>query len=365
MRVEVMLYVYLFVCAAMIAFNIVAAVIFRMDGRRTERIGRGLYRRVSEQLGRGEAVDRHHIRYLCRKLRRTGNMIAFDKMLESVYAERPREARDYLRSIDEVFVSLMISYARRDRIEAAYFPYIIRKYRVIAHRRFPSIENALLDMLSERSIYCRENALQALYTTGDVECVIKAIEILDKSELFFHGKLLCDGLLDFAGDRLALGNAVIGVFPSLSPEMQVTMLDYLRFSGGEYREFALSLLQDEHSGEELRYACIRYLGKYRYDKAYPVLCLLAQEDAGVNWQYAAIASTALGAYPGAESVRILKSNLFSKSWYIRCNSAESLKRLGVTYSELADVIDGSDRYASEMIRYCLLRGSDAEKGVLS
>lgn len=132
MRVEVMLYVYLFVCAAMIAFNIVAAVIFRMDGRRTERIGRGLYRRVSEQLGRGGAVDRHHIRYLCRKLRRTGNMIAFDKMLESVYAERPREARDYLRSIDEVFVSLMILYARRDRIEAAYFPYIIRKYRVIA-----------------------------------------------------------------------------------------------------------------------------------------------------------------------------------------------------------------------------------------
>ena len=35
MRVEVMLYVYLFVCAAMIAINIVAAVIFRMDGRRT------------------------------------------------------------------------------------------------------------------------------------------------------------------------------------------------------------------------------------------------------------------------------------------------------------------------------------------
>ena len=33
----------------------------------------------------------------------------------------------------------------------------------------------------------------------------------------------------------------------------------------------------------------------------------------------------------------------------------------ITYSELSDIIDGNDRYASEIIRYCLQRDYSGEK----
>lgn len=117
-------------------------------------------------------------------------MIAFDKMLEAEYISQPQKIRKYLHSLDDVFISLMAYYTKQNRIEAAYFPYIIKKYRVIAYRSFPSIEGALLELLYEPSIYCRENAMQALYTTGDVDCVLKAVKIIDCSDLFFHSKLL-------------------------------------------------------------------------------------------------------------------------------------------------------------------------------
>ena len=363
MKVEIMLYIYLFVCAAMILFNIVTAILFRVGERKTERVSKNLRYRVLVQLKEAEKnapTDKKHTAYLSRKLRKVGNMIAFDKMLEAEYINHPQQIRNYLHGLDGVFISLMAYYAKRNRTEAAYFPYIIKKYRVIAYRSFPSLEGALLELLHEPSIYCRENAMQALYTTGDADCIMRAIKIIDKSDMFFHGKLLCDGLLNFAGSSRILGEKIIEAFPSFSVEMRVTLLDYLRFSSGEYREFALSLLQNTESDDEIRYAAIRYLGKYRFNKAYELLCSLAAEKFGQKWQYSAIASTALSAYPGNGTVHILKKNLYSRNWYIRLNSAVSLKNLGITYPELTDIIDGNDRYASEITRYCLQR-EDTDK----
>ena len=60
-------------------------------------------------------------------------------------------------------------------------------------------------------------------------------------------------------------------------------------------------------------------------------------------------------------MQVLKRLLSSRNWYVRLNSAVSLKNLGITYSELSDIIDGNDRYASEIIRYCLQRDDSGEK----
>ena len=364
MRVEIMLYVYLFVCGAMIIFNIITALLFRKSERKTEKVSKNLRYEVVLRLKAAEAgfpIDKKHKLYLSRKLRKVGNMIAFDKMLEAEYISHPQEIRNYLHSLDEVFISLMAYYMKRNRIEAAYFPYIIKKYRVIAYRSFYSLEGALLELLNEPSIYCRENAMQALYTTGDVDCIIKAIKTIDRSDLFYHRKLLSDGLLNFAGSGNTLGKKIVENFFDFSVGMQVTLLDYLRFSGSEYQKFALSLLINEDLNDEIRYAAIRYLGKYPFSKAYEALCGFAEENSEQKWEYAAIASTALGSYPCENTVHILKKNLYSRNWYVRLNSAASLKNLGITYSELSDIIDGNDRYASEIIRYCLQRDYSGEK----
>ena len=366
MKIEIMLYVYLFVCFSMIIFNIVTAILFRINKQKTERVSRDLKVRVMLQLKAVEAnisVSQNHKLYLNRKLKRVGNMIAFDKMLEAEYIDHPYEIREYLRCLDSVFVSLMAHYSKKNRIEAAYFPYIIKKYRLIFNRSFPSIEGSLMQMLNEPSIYCRENAMQALYTTGNSDCIIEAIKIIDCSNFFFHGKLLCDGLLNFSGKLSELSTKIIDSFFEFSNEMKVTLLDFLRFSSDKYKEFALSLLKDENANEEVRYACIRYLGKYRFWDAYNILCRLATESSDKNWQYAAIACTALSSYPNDNTVKLLKQNLYSRNWYVRLNSAISLKNLGITYSDLTDIIDGHDRFASEVIRYCLQLDNEEERVV--
>lgn len=351
MNIETLLYIYLFVCASMIVFNIITAIVLRGIDRRTVRTSEKFKKQVAYQLGRlwraeetealGEtAVEESHKRYLQKKLKHVGNMIAFDKTLETAYIEDPQVIKAYLSDLDSVFIYLTASYLRKSRIEAAYFPYIIKKYRLISHRPFPSIVGSLLQLLREPSIYCRENAMQALYTTGNPDCIMEALGIIDKSELFFHGKLLSDGLLNFSGSTRALNDRIIEKFSDFSTDMRIALLNYLRFSSGEYREFALGLLSDE-----------------KQNAAYPLICSLAVGSSSEKWEYAAIASSALGSYPGEKTAALLKSNLYSHNWYIRFNSAESLERLGVTYENLADIIDGNDRYASEILRYRFERRS--------
>lgn len=341
MRIETLLYVYLFICSGMIVFNIITAIVLKRRDRRTVRASARFRQHILQQIERintGQQVERRHKKYLSRQLTRTGNMIAFDKMLEDLYREEPRQATEYLSQLGGVIVYLTIRYGRKDRIEAAYFPYIIKKYHLIENRPFSGVVDAMYTLLRESSIYCRENAMQALYTTGDCDCIMKALMILDGGESFFHEKLLTDGLLEFTGDHEALGRCIEKSFADFSPEMQVAMMNFLRLDSGEHCAFALALLQNTATDDEVRYACIRYLGRYPYGPAYDTLLELAECRNDARWEYAAIASTALCAYPGDETIERLKRNLYSRNWYIRFNASKSLERMGLTYLDLIDVM---------------------------
>lgn len=364
MNVEIMLYIYLFVCVSMIIFDIVTAFVLRREDKRVVKVSEDFLKRVNEQLNlmkSGSNVDKEHKEYLLKKLKRVSNMTAFDDMLEKAYKVDENLVRRYLSQLDGVFISLTDEYSSRDKIEAAYFPYIIKKYHIISDNPSSSIVEAMFRMLNEPCLYSRENAMQALYTTGDCDCIIRALKCIDRSEYFFHSKLLGDGLLNFTGDGKKLCDRIMEEFEEFSVDMQVTLLNFLRFSTGDYTEFAFSLLQDESRDDEIRYSCIRYLGKYPYKKAYGMLCLLADKSSEEKWQYSAIASAALAYYPCDRSKDLLKNNLYSPNWYIRFNSAESLERMGITYLELADIIDGNDRYAAEILRYMLQKENMRER----
>ena len=108
---------------------------------------------------------------------------------------------------------------------------------------------------------------------------------------------------------------------------------------------------DSTLDDEVRFSCIRYFGKYPYAPAYDVLMSLADEKAVSRWEYAAIVSAALSAYPSDATLARLKRNLSSKEWYIRYNAAASLYALDVTDADVQDVFSGKDRYAQEMLRY--------------
>ncbi|EJW89851.1 hypothetical protein EVA_22042, partial [gut metagenome] len=93
-------------------------------------------------------------------------------------------------------------------MQFAYFAYILRKYHIMTDKATPVLVETMMKLLEEPSLYCRENALQALYSTGDHVCVLRAIQLIDKSGRFHHEKLLTDGLLTFTGDHRQLAHTL-------------------------------------------------------------------------------------------------------------------------------------------------------------
>lgn len=356
MRIEYIVYLYLAVCLAMIFFNIATVFVLRVQARLENWLQRRFLceiRREVEQARRAGESSRAHRRSLLRRLRSSEALLTYVAAARTVWGEDPAGLRLYMRSLPDVFVRLDPWYERRnDLIRRSFFLYVLSEYGTYCGTTYPRLAEAMLRAVRAPSVYCRENALAALCAAGIPQYVVTALQILDGERIAHSGKLITDGLLRFAGDRAALSDCLWAAYDGFSLRMKEAVLNFMRFDSGQHGSRMLAILCDEDGNDELRYSAVRYFGRYPDPRAYPVLLRLASPGTP-RWEYASIASGALAAYPGEETIRVLKDNLRVANWYVRLNAAESLERLGVEYGELVDVLNGNDRYAREILAYQL------------
>jgi hypothetical protein len=350
MKAEVLIYAYLAVCAAMICFNIVCIFVFHMKDKRLERYSSRFIKIVERVIEDGEVTDKH-CKYLSRKLKKINNLMAFDRTLEELFDQEPDQTREYLKKLLPVFTFLALEYRKKSEIQAAYFPYIIHRYQVFQGQPISLVMDTMLELVHSPSLYVRENALQAIYSTGNVDCAINALRMLDESSYYHHPKMITDGLLNFSGDTKQLGKRLWDAFDLYSKQMQRVIVDYFRFSSADHQERILQLLTSQGVDDEIAYSCIRYLGKYAYSPAYPVLIDIIEKHQHDQWIYTAITASALSGSPGDRTVAVLKELLHNPNWHVRANASQSLMALGVYYTDVIDVFEGHDRYAGEILRY--------------
>lgn len=356
MNIKTLIYAYLTVCTAMILFNCACIFAFRRRDRVLHQRSARLSEEVMEQtqlLQSGGPVSGEHLKFLRKKLRRIGNLMAFDETLDALLGRSPDAVWTYIAEIRPVFTWAAAEHRYRGSMQLAYFAYVLGKYRILSGKPVPLLTELLMRLLEDPSLYCRENALQAIYSTGDCDFVLRALRQADESGRFHHGKLLTDGLLTFSGDRQKLAHMLWDGFERFSVPMQTVILDYIRFGGSVMPDELLPLLADEDRDDELRFSCIRYFGKYPDPRAYPLLLSFLEDSEERRWEYAAVSATALASYPGERTVLALKRAMSNAGWYIRFNAAKSLESFQLAYQELGDVMDSGDRYAREILQYRL------------
>lgn len=350
MKIEVLIYAYLAICAAMIGFNIVCIFVFRSQEKQLESNSDRLIEIVGQVIGDGTVTDEHRM-FLSHELKKISHLMAFDKTLEELFARNPQQTRAYLRQLTSVFSELTPEYMEKSEVQSAYFPYIIHKYGIFQGQPIPIVADTMLELVQSPSLYVRENALQAIYSMGDGAYTLKALWILNKGSYYHHPKMLTDGLLSYSGDTKQLGDLLWEHFHDFSPQMQRMIADYFRFSSGDHKERMLELLTSQRIDDEVAYSCIRYFGKYAYSPAYPILLRIVEACRHEEWIYTAITASALAVYPGDRTVAVLKELLHNPNWHVRFNASQSLMALGLYYTDMIDVFEGRDRYAGEIMRY--------------
>lgn len=352
MGVEKLVVFYGIICAAMILFNCACIYYFKQRDQRTRHTSKRLTQQIHtqlEQLKQQGELRQEELDYLNRKLKNVGGLMSFNLALEELTAQDIAAAQQYLAAIRPVFCHLAQEYLKKEAAQEVYLLHLLAKYRICASDYDALAE--LMPVYARRpSIYCRYTALQVLCQTGRADHLVDTLYQIDRQGGYLPEKLLTTLLLGFEGESEALIAALLEQLSKFQPEMQVAFIGYIDRKSDAYGALFAGWLQQPQP-DEVRYALLRYFWRHRYEPMRERLYALAKEQNAARWIEAASAVRALANYPGDTTIEVLKQALSSTNWYIRYNAAESLEKLGVTYNELSDIVNGGDRYAREMLTY--------------
>ena len=356
MGAEVLLYGYGLVCISMLVFNLLYMVHLHTDDRRRVHRTDWFRRQAASQLETirsGGQASARHLQMLRRRLARVSHLLAFDRLLDELDGRDPA-VRQYIQQFEPVCLDLARAYLRRENTQAAYFCHFLYRHQLQRFMPVEQIQQLLLSYLQKDSLYCRVNALKALCTFGNPSVVTDALlRLQNRDEGQIREKLVTETLCSYTGDSDALIAQLLQSFDRFSLHVQRAILDYIRFTSGNYCDQMLALLQDDSRNKELHFPAIRYLGRYPYEPARALLLCLARDDDPVRWEYEAVSAAALAGYTGQDVQEALVQALQSPNWYVRYNASASLERQGLSYKSLLGRLRADDRYAREMLTYRL------------
>ena len=349
------------VCILMIVFNLCylrweRVRTKRMD-RRCERMGDELKREIARNLA---FPSEDHRRMLERRLRRLTDLESFDLTMEQLATADPAAFERYLGGISSIFDHLAPRFSGKNELRRAYFDSLVRRwYR--ARPAGSAVMDKLIADLSSHALSTRQNALEALVEVASPEQITQALNVIDRAPVLHSTRLIAEALMAFPGDSELLNDEIHRAFPGFSDRIKVAIAGYLRLSdarrgaaSAEQRARAkriLAVAEDESTPKELKLACMRYFMSNPCEGARGMLMQAAGETRASRWEIPVVATQALGSYPGDDTVQTLRRCLTSPIYHVRYNAAASLRQLGVRKADLADIIEGDDRYAKEMVLY--------------
>ena len=354
---ETLLYGYGAVCVCMLIFNIIYIFVQKGHNQRLDKRAQKYVKAVSSQLELirdGGQVDPKFIRRLQKKLTHVNDLIAYERALNDPEIAGDSDSLEAFKTQTRDMVrELAVIYKDREDIEAAYFAYFISRHKVVKYVDTDAVQEIMLEYVQKNNLYCRVNAMAALYRFGTPEVIARAVALMSRMGSSFNEKILTDGLLTYSGDHEKLIQELWARFDVLTDHFRLPVLNYIRFKTGDFCEPMFDIMMDPSRDKELRLSAIRYFGRYVYEPARAVLLdFLADKDPS-NWEYAAISATCIAPYEGDDVSAALMEAMHSSNWYVRYNASVSLDSRGLNYTDLIEVVGGRDRYAREMMMYRL------------
>ena len=356
---------YMFICVALLAFNIAYILRTKKKTRRqlrAERFWTAAIEHECRRLERGQACTEAHARLMQKRLTQIIELLAYQEAVLITSARRGQVlTQKYLDAFHHSFFLLALEYSHHPAMERSFYAHLMARYHPDRDHSANRLAEVMLTYFDNSTVFCRENVFHALYALGCPSAIEQAFSRMNQQNWHHHARLLSDGLAGFYGDREQLAWRLWRRCETWMDPFQVAVVQFASGISDSFCSVFLEALLDPAVGTERKFALIRYFQRRVYPPAKPVLLdILKQED---STGLAIAAATALSFYPGEDSVSALKQALRSRNWYIRRNAAASLVHFGITYSDAADLRAQGDRYAAEMLEYMLEKNRPASSSL--
>ena len=352
-RIDYLIYVYMTLCLCMLAYNLFYLGKNKWTQRRTEKQIQTQARRLQRWLLFPEKTSAKTDEKIKKKLKRTHQLVVLEGTVgvleQNPLTQKPLQA--WLPTLKPAFTELIDVYGKKSVMERSYFAYLVTRFGLCGPSPHDPLAMAMIQLTAQASIYCRENALTALYKHGSTDHIIRAYRVMARHEIEHSRKMVTDGLLEFHGDREQLAQALWQSWDEFTPHYQVAFIDFIRMVSGNFRETLFPLLSQPETDREVTFAVMRYFRKYPYRPAGTLLRQTVIDWEKQDWEYAAIAAASLESYPEMETVKALLIGVQSDNWYFRDNASDSLLRLATPTAILEMIRQLKDSYGRDMLRY--------------
>jgi hypothetical protein len=349
--VNIIVYFYIFVCLALLVFNVLYILRSKRRGSYQERQTKAMaeaQRKVLEKMGSETVPKEAHVKFLTRCFKKAAGLLAFEDALEQNRKIFSREKiNEYLMVCSPAVLDTAAAYQKHPAMERAFFAYFVSVNFSDTAEHYRRLGETLLLYLEDSTIYCRENVLRALYSLGAGDALERALLQFQAKGWYHHPRLISDGLMTFQGDREWLARRLWKNERTWDEHILVALVQFMTNLPEDFSDLMFPALQSRY--REVRFAVIRYYQHHPVPEAKPVLIELVRE----NEDLAIAASLALEAYPGEDTKEVLKQAMRSTNWYVRRNAAMALLHMGISPKEQEALSMDEDRYAREMFVYVL------------
>lgn len=350
-EIQYIIYIYMALCACMMIFNIVYILYNKSSEKFYENENHGISKKINNQfkiLQNNERVTVSHMRYLNFMLRGTENLLLFEQCIDK---QDKKLVQKYLASVQYVFSELMPYYQKTDGIKKAYFAYIIEKYGISKDINDNVLKNSLYIFLEDESVYCRDYSLKALIKIGNSDDIIRALKKIEETNYYYYPEMILENLKQYKGDSAQLAERLWEKFKEFDENIQISIIRYISEKDLDYTKTFYKLLADEQTNSKIKVELIKYYRENIYGQVKEILIQNLNLIGIENKDIIIKSAVTLQRYGGADTKEALKMLLKRKDWDIRMTASESLILIGTSYYELADIYNGEDEIAREILKY--------------
>lgn len=297
-----------------------------------------------------DAIDNSEIEYLRNLVAKKIGLQAFYLVFKE-YAEKhgySEYLRDYARTIIS-HKTLMRNRIVKDRYRQSYILFLTAEFGL----NTKEVEEFALSSLNKKSIYIRNNALRVIQNSGSIPLVLRSLEIVDNSKLFFNYRILVDVLDNFEGKHIELNNALQKNIELYGERIKRAIIEH--FSNYLCSDEAIVIKVLEYlrksNSKEILLICTRYFGSIIDTRAKElILDNLEHQD----WEIRGMSAKVLVHYNDDLVREKLIERLSDENYFVRYNSSFSYIEMDHIKNIFANLFTKiKDSYAREILLYAM------------
>lgn len=199
---------------------------------------------------------------------------------------------------------------------------------------------AIKSLIEKDVLDLKYNVLMSISKIGDLDC-LKEIFLKNPKNIILSGRSLVEIADSFNGDKLELYKSLIN-----SEDSYIQSI-FIKSAGNN----CMGSLSDEivryiNGPKNVKIACIKALGQFENQKYEDIILEFLKDR---EWEVRSAAAKSLGNIGTAKALKPLVVAISDEEWWVRYNSAWSINKLPGGLESIGDILNGTDRFARDMI----------------